>query len=114
MSEALFEIPGVTDQPKPKASGRRWGGNDSRKARAVVALMLPAPCFRCGRIVTAEMDWHADHVQEATFGGTDEASNFAPSHKKCNESAGGRIGAAMTNARTTANDTRREKTIKWW
>ena len=112
MTEALFDLPGLPEAAQAP-TGRRWGGNDSRKARAIVRAMLPAPCTRCGEPVTEDMEWHADHVQEAAFGGEDRASNYGPAHARCNTSAGGRIGAAMTNGPRAVQHVR-ERTVKWW
>jgi hypothetical protein len=110
----LFHV----DEPERPSRGkvRRWGGNDSRRARDIVRPMLPAPCTRCGKIVTDEMEWHADHLQRAVEGGSDEATNFGPAHAKCNTSDGGKIGAAITNGFKQERDNRshREVTTKWW
>lgn len=113
MEDMLFDIPGLQKEPE-KPKGRRWGGNDSAKARAIVAPTLPRPCTRCGETVTADMKWHADHILEDVFGGTSTPDNLGPAHKHCNESAGGKIGAAMTNGFKQAQDQRREVTVKWW
>jgi hypothetical protein len=112
MQGELFHV----DTPERPDGGkaRRWGGNDSRKARAIVAMMLPAPCTRCGGTVTAEMEWHADHIQEAMHGGGSEAANLGPAHAKCNTSAGGKLGAKITNGYKQENQTHRERTVKWW
>lgn len=105
------EVPERPEKPK----GRRWGGNDSRAARSIVRGMLPSPCTRCGRTVTEDMEWHADHIQEHAFGGASNASNYGPAHAKCNTSAGGKIGARMTNGhKQEQNNSHRERTVKWW
>lgn len=108
----LFHV----EQPErpTRGGGRRWGGSDSRKAREYVATLLPAPCYRCGKPVTADMEWHADHVQEAAYGGADSNENYAPAHARCNTSAGGKLGAAITNGYRNENATTREVTVKWW
>ena len=112
MQGELFHVD-VPERPQG-GKARRWGGNDSRKARAIVAPTLPAPCTRCGRIVTADMEWHADHILEDTFGGKADAGNLGPAHAKCNTSAGGKIGARMTNGHKQENNSHRERTVKWW
>lgn len=108
----LFHV-AVPERPA-KAKGRRWGGNDSRQARAIVRPMLPAQCTRCPGIVTEDMDWHADHIQEHALGGESNASNYGPAHAKCNTSAGGKLGARMTNGYKQENTSHRERTVKWW
>jgi len=100
-------------------SGRRWGGNDSRKARAFVRAMLPAPCQRCGGIISAddpESSWHAGHITDAVAGGEDNTSNYLPEHATCNTSAGGKVGAAITNARHQRHrpNQPRERAPQWW
>jgi hypothetical protein len=97
------------------APAKRWGGARSAKARAVVKRMLPAACTRCGGLVTDEMEWHADHIQERSTGGQDSPDNYGPAHAHCNTSAGGRIGAAITNGtRVTPAPITREKRPRWW
>ena len=110
---AMFDMqPIQLPEPRP---GKKWGGRRSTNARAIVTRMLPGPCTRCGGLVTPEMDWHADHLQERGLGGADVASNYGPAHAKCNTSAGGKIGAAITNgSRVSVADHVREKTLKWW
>ena len=113
MTEALFDMEPV--QRSPAAPKKRWGGHASTKARARVRAMLPAPCSRCGGLVTDEMDWHADHIQERAQGGADSPDNYAPAHAHCNTSAGGRIGAAITNGtRVTPAPITRERRPRWW
>ena len=109
----LFHIEGL---PRSHASPKkRWGGHASTKARAHVRRMLPAPCNRCGDLVTDEMEWHADHVMERGQGGTDSPDNYLPAHAHCNTSAGGRIGAAITNGtRVTPAPVTRERRPRWW
>lgn len=110
--DTLFHV----DMPErpAKGPGRRWGGNDSRKARAIVRPMLPAPCTRCGGVVTEDMDWHADHILQDALGGASEASNYGPAHAHCNESDGGKLGAMITNGHKQENQSHRERTTKWW
>ena len=119
MSEALFDMEPLVKPARPKAgTGRRWGGNDSRKARAICRAMLPHPCRRCGGVITAEdpeASWHAGHIEDHATGGNDkDASNFAPEHAKCNMSAGGKLGARVTNSHKVEQDWSRERTLRWW
>ena len=70
----------------------------SLAARKRVAAQLPAPCYRCGRIVTAEMKWEADHplsrVQAEALGisEAEQDSTVVPAHASCNHKHGAMIG----------------------
>lgn len=108
---SMFEMEPIA--PPPHRAGKRWGGRASTNARAQVKTMLPAPCTRCGGLVTEDMDWHADHITERTFGGGG-GGNLGPAHAGCNTAAGGKIGAAITNSRRITPDVIRERTAKWW
>ncbi len=73
-----------------------------RKARPSIARTLPAPCVnRCklGGTVYPGQRWHVGHIVDKAYGGTDARSNLGPSHAHCNQSDGGKIGAARTNAK---------------
>ncbi|MGN8245284.1 HNH endonuclease [Cellulomonas soli] len=76
-----------------------WGGRKVTNARAYWRARLPLPCRRCGRPVYADSRWHVGHVQDRVLGGGDSVSNQWPEHERCNTSAGGKLGAAITNAR---------------
>lgn len=111
--DALFDMEPV--QRSPAQPKKKWGGHDSTKARAIVRRMLPAQCTRCPGVVTDEMEWHADHIQDRHGGGGNEPSNLGPCHAKCNTSAGGKIGAAITNGTKVAPATiTRERRPRWW
>ncbi|WP_144630265.1 hypothetical protein [Arthrobacter woluwensis] len=117
--DSLFDLPGRESGGYGPGSGRKaWGGNDSAKARAKCRAMLPWPCKSCGGLITAddpESTWHAGHVIDRVAGGTDD--DVEPEHAKCNTSSGGRIGAAMTNAkkgRGRPAPIQRERTPQWW
>jgi hypothetical protein len=103
---------------EPGASGKKaWGGRASTNARKIVRAMLPAGCWRCGKELTPDMPetaWHAGHVQDRGQGGADSASNYAPECASCNLSAGGKLGAAITNGAKVAVDWTKERTLKWW
>lgn len=118
MSDALFEMEPLRRPSRPKSTSRKWGGNDSRKARAACRAMLPHPCQRCGNVITAadpESSWHAGHLEDHATGGNDkDTANFAPEHARCNTSAGGRLGAAVTNSHKVEQDWSRERTLRWW
>lgn len=82
----------------------KWGGSASRNARSLVQHLVDAgaPCYRCRKPILPGQTWHADHIIPREHGGTDDVSNLHPSHARCNESAGGQSGAALTNARRKA------------
>ena len=115
---ALFDVPArYRVAPKSDAPGKRWGGRASTNARKLVAAMLPAPCHRCGELITAEdppASWHAGHIEDRAQGGADASSNYAPEHAACNMSAGGKLGAAMTNSRRAKPAVDRERVPQWW
>ena len=80
----------------------RWGGNESRKARRLWAPQLPVPCCRCGRPVLPRPHlphdgWEPDHYPVPRhLGGTETWPAHSP---ECNQSAGGKDGARIRNAR---------------
>jgi HNH endonuclease len=57
------------------------------------------PCGRCGHPVTVEQRWHVGHKVAYRDGGPTSMDNTAPEHGRCNESEGGKAGAAITNSR---------------
>lgn len=69
-----------------------YSSTRSNRARAIVRAQLPAPCFRCGGIVTDQMQWHADHTTPRAFAEAaglrqdqvDAAHSLAPAHASCN------------------------------
>lgn len=79
----------------------RWGGSDSRRARAVCEPLVAAGvrCYRCRKPIRPGQAWHADHVVPRHAGGGDDPSNLWPSHDGCNTSDGGKVGARITNSR---------------
>jgi hypothetical protein len=114
----LFDMEPLERPAKPERTGKhKWGGRASHNARKIVRAMLPAGCYRCGGIITLEdpeSSWHAGHIEDRGQGGEDKASNYAPEHAHCNTSAGGKLGAAITNGAKVAVDWTRERTLKWW
>lgn len=76
------------------------------KLRAKVARLLPARCLDCPHAVLPEHRWQLGHIIPAADGGQTVMGNVGPSHswcpackRACNQSAGGKLGAAVTNAR---------------
>lgn len=85
-------------------SAQRWSGSASRSARALWQARIDAAggwvCCRCGRLVLPGVPsgkyWQPDHWPvPRELGGTETV----PAHTRCNLSAGGKRGAAITNAR---------------
>lgn len=77
----------------------RWAGRKVGKARAYWSRRLPLACRRCGRPVTPGQRWQVGHILDRALGGDDGIENQWPEHQRCNLSAGGRLGAAITNSR---------------
>lgn len=83
----------------------KWGGSQSRNARAQCVPLLGQPCPRCGFPVVPDPSqpadgWHPDHWPiPREHGGT----RVVPAHARCNTAAGGRRGAQLTNARRRAD-----------
>ena len=85
-----------------------WGGARVTRARAAWALRLPVPCSRCGRDVTPDQAWQLDHLTARAIdpAATWTTGNLWPAHRRCNESAGGRLGARRRwGARMERRDT---------
>lgn len=89
-----------------------------RRARPLIEASLPLPCIDCGWPVLPGdgSRWEVGHITPVSIargmGWSDEEinalSNLGPSHRKgpgqraCNRIAGGRLGAAKTNAARAA------------
>jgi hypothetical protein len=76
----------------------------SPKLRKLITPLLPLRCVNCPHPVTEDMTWQVGHRLDAALGGTPTMENAGPSHtmcpwckKRCNQVAGGKLGAAMTN-----------------
>lgn len=89
---------------------KRWGGRRAQQIRQALAATLPAYCWRCGGVVTAEMAWDVGHAIE-----TDRAPDLTydpdvhrVEHAYCNRSAGARYGNAKRSGRRRPRWTSRE------
>jgi len=117
VQDELFHIELPT---RPEAAGparKKWGGRASINARKICRAMLPAGCWRCGRMITPDMPdsaWHAGHLEDRGQGGSDSSSNYAPECSGCNTSAGGKLGAAITNGTKVSVAYTKEVLKKWW
>jgi hypothetical protein len=82
----------------------------ARRTRAIAALIPGSPCPRCGEpmyatpraaleagLPAAYGTLHLDHIQPVMLGGADGPVQLT--HARCNTSAGGYLGAVVTNAR---------------
>lgn len=80
----------------------------SRKLRPQIEAMLPLPCVDCGHLVTRDHKWDVGHRpgHEASRYEPATLNTVGPSHRRseawpvnCNQIAGGRQGAAISNAK---------------
>lgn len=103
----------------------RWSGRVVTTARAHWRARLavhPLPCYRCRKPVTLAHTWTVEHVVERARGGSvTDPSNQWVAHARCNFRAGGKLGAAKTNARrrgapspTPALKPETERGIRGW
>lgn len=82
------------------------------KWRPRLAATLPAPCLGpcvLGGTVERTDTWEVGHVHPLSLaeeGHVWTAEDFAPIHAKCNRRDGGRMGAAITNAKKAGEDKR--------
>lgn len=80
---------------------RQYSSTRSSRARKIVAAQLPTNCYRCNRIVTADMKWEADHpmsrVQAEALGISEheQDQSVVAAHASCNHKAGASLGNAM-------------------
>jgi hypothetical protein len=88
---------------------QRWTTH-SPKLREKIAPRLPLPCINCPCPVMPTDKWQVGHRLDAALGGKPTIGNTGPSHawcqtckKRCNQVAGGRLGAAITNGRRQAS-----------
>lgn len=91
----------------------------SPRLRKLIEPRLPLPCVNCGQPVRREDKWQVGHRLDAMAGGRPTISNVGPVHCKspiwprnCNQVAGGKLGAAITNAGRRA--AAREPDIRPW
>lgn len=97
---------------------QKWTSR-SAALRKMHAAMLPQPCVECGQLVTRQDKWQVGHRRDAMDGGAATFANTGPVHSKsptwprnCNQIAGGKRGAAVTNASKIA--ARRGPDIRAW
>ena len=72
-----------------------------------------AVCHECGKPIVPGQAWDTGHRTPASQGGQASSINTGAVHRTCNRSAGGRMGAAVTNqARRRTRD--RSNDIREW
>lgn len=89
---------------------RKGVGGKLAKWRPSIAKTLPAPCVqpRCqlGGVVHPGQQWDVGHLpgHDAYLdtGLPLTRDQVGPAHRRCNRSDGGKVGAAMTNAKHRA------------
>lgn len=79
------------------------------KLREKFARLLPSPCIECGQTVAKTDSWQVGHKRAAAEGGRPTLTNTGPVHTRCNQRAGGQLGARITNGRRNA-----QKDIREW
>ena len=113
--ESLFDI-APAEAREARIVQAKWGGRKSTNARKICRAMLPHACRRCGVEILPsdpETTWHAGHREDRAAGGTEDG--IEPEHATCNTSAGGRLGASITNARHNKTaDVERVRAPQWW
>lgn len=77
---------------------RHYSSTRSNAARKIAGALLPCPCFRCGRLVTADMKWNADHpiarvdAEAQGIPQHEQDRMVVPSHSTCDARAGAELG----------------------
>lgn len=101
--------------------GKGWAGREVTEARAYWRPIVEdggVVCWRCRRPILPGTRWTVGHVIDRAQGGPKTRGNELPEHPRCNFSAGGKAGAAKTNARRPAVRQRvereRERGIRGW
>ena len=87
--------------PKPATTAGRGYGHRHQQLRAQWAPKVEAGLVNCGRPTCGQpilpgQAWQLGHDDH------DRSRYNGPEHRYCNESAGGRAGAAVTNGRRQA------------
>ena len=96
---------------KLSTTKRGYGAHHQALRKAVRPQMEAGvvPCARCGVLIAPEERWELDHAPG-------KQGYLGPSDVRCNRSAGGRVGAAITNSRRSAQppSTKRPWSRVWW
>jgi len=80
--------------PRPSTTQRGYGYLHQRRREGLRPLVEAGivRCARCQKIIAAGERWELDHA-------AGKQGYLGPSHFTCNRSAGGKVGAAITNAK---------------
>ena len=94
----------------PGAAVSGWGGRRVTALRRDMAEQLPAPCWRCRRLITPGMAWTIGHIIEVDIAPELmwEPSNHRPEHQHCNFAAGARYGNRKRRRQRPAAPTSRD------
>ncbi|HET6908892.1 MAG TPA: hypothetical protein VFH54_06090 [Mycobacteriales bacterium] len=85
------------------------GWEHQKLRRKLLPKAYGTPCGYCGQLMVRGQPLDLDHSTPRAFGGV---RGDRMVHRRCNQSAGGRIGAAMTNG--TLHKLRRRRTSRSW
>lgn len=98
---------------------QKWSTH-SPKLRKLIEPQLPLRCLDCPHPVMPGDKWQVGHRHGAMDGGEPTLANTGPSHawcpwcqRACNQSAGGKRGAQITNRRRR-NRSNASKGIRPW
>jgi len=98
-----------------------------RVVRPRIAKTLPAQCIDCGRVIMPGDRWQVGHrvpvavakAQGWTTAQINDPSNLGPSHAKapgqraCNQIAGGKLGAKVTQAKAVVKREASKRMPSW-
>lgn len=85
--------------------------------RAELEQQLPLPCIQCGRAITRETPraaWQVGHRVDAARGGQPTRENTGPIHTTCNRRTGGKLGAAIANAKRASRRANEDGLRQWY
>ncbi|SMQ73495.1 hypothetical protein [Agreia sp. VKM Ac-1783] len=93
---------------------QKWSTH-SPKLRKIIQPQLPQKCIDCPHPVMPTDKWQVGHRNAAGTGGPPTLANVGPSHawcpycrKRCNQVAGGKLGARISNRNRNARRDIRE------
>lgn len=93
-------------RPKHSTSKRGYGYLHQQRREQLRPLVEAGMvrCARCGHMIESDERWELDHAPG-------KRGYLGPSHFACNRRAGGKIGAAITNA---GKQSQRRKVSRVW
>lgn len=93
---------------KDKTSARGYGSAHQRQRKAIAAKLKAGAvltCWRCGGALVQGMAWDLGHDDQ------DRSLYRGPEHRKCNRSAGARMGNAMRGVQPRKRAQKNDATI---